>query len=185
MEGQGPTANMGFKKPHIVVVFGLVALVVALICQIIAVAATGWYTVKNTDDTYGLWGICTQGVCLDYMWADDTIKATRAFALLGIFFIIFSLTAGILIMFIEKYVMNLIAGGVAIAAGVFVVVGIAIFLGYHLHDKITADTLHYFQLSYCFALSIVAFVLCLASGIAFFLATSFEDPGSYLIPSKF
>ncbi|XP_025091615.1 epithelial membrane protein 1-like [Pomacea canaliculata] len=173
---------MGFKKPHIVVVLGLVALVVALIFQIIAVAATGWYTVKNTDDTYGLWGICTQGICLDYMSADDTIKATRAFALLGLFFIIFALAAGILIMFIDKKVMNLIAGGVAISAGVFVVIGIFIFLGTHLHDKITAGTLHYFQLSYCFALSIVAFLLCIASGIAFILPTSFEDPGLRILP---
>ncbi|XP_025091616.1 epithelial membrane protein 1-like [Pomacea canaliculata] len=160
---------MGFKKPHIAVVLGLVALFVALIFQIIAVAATGWYKQKYSETTYGLWGICTSATCADYTSVSDTIKATRAFALLGLIVIIFALAAGILIMFIDKKVMNIIAGGVAIAAGVFVLIGIGIFLGTYLHDTIIANTLQYYQLSYCFALTVVAFVLCIASGIAFIL----------------
>lgn len=57
---------MGFKMPHIAVIIGLVASGIALLFQIIAVAAVGWLKTKNVDESIGLWRYCSSGQCFDF-----------------------------------------------------------------------------------------------------------------------
>lgn len=57
--------NMGFKMPHITVIGGLVASGIALLFQVIAVAAAGWIKQTNADITGGLWKYCILNSCKD------------------------------------------------------------------------------------------------------------------------
>lgn len=159
---------MGFKMPHIAVIIGLVASGIALLFQIIAVAAVGWLKTKNVDESIGLWRYCSSGQCFDFnsSLVSDWLDATKAFALLGLFFIAGALAAGILIMFLDKKLLPLIAGAVALVAALFVLISFAVFAD---QRKTPFPELGY-ELSYCFALSVVAFVLCIASGVCFILS---------------
>ncbi|PVD32094.1 hypothetical protein C0Q70_07522 [Pomacea canaliculata] len=154
--------------PHIAVIIGLVASGIALLFQIIAVAAVGWLKAKNYDVSYGLWRYCSSDTCVDYpsTIVTDWLDATRAFALLGLFFIAGALAAGILIMFLDKKFLGLIAGAVALVAALFVLISFAVFAD----NRKASFSEQTFELSYCFALSVVAFVLCIASGVCFILS---------------
>lgn len=57
--------NMGFKMPHVTVIGGLVASGIALLFQVIAVAAAGWIKQTNADYTGGLWKVCYLNGCQD------------------------------------------------------------------------------------------------------------------------
>ncbi|XP_025089932.1 lens fiber membrane intrinsic protein-like [Pomacea canaliculata] len=170
---------MGFKMPHITVIGGLVASGIALLFQVIAVAAAGWIKQTNADITGGLWKYCILNSCKDISsdLEADWLDATRAFALLGLFFIAGALAAGILIMVLDKKFLALIAGAVALVAALFVLISFAVFAD----NRKVSFSEQMFKLSYCFALSVVTFVLCIGSGASFILSNFL--PGSSVASS--
>ncbi|KAK7092130.1 transmembrane protein 47-like [Littorina saxatilis] len=154
---------MGFKMPHITVIIGVVCMGVALLFQIVGVATAGWLT-QNTVG-YGLWSVCDDnGNCVDYTIIPDWFDAVRTFGILGLLVIIGAVVVGVLIMFMENQHLALIAAVISFVAAVCLLIEFAVFAGEH--EEIFGSTLDY---GYSFALTIVAFLLCLAGGVCFFL----------------
>nr|KAG5686438.1 hypothetical protein BaRGS_009088 [Batillaria attramentaria] len=127
----------------------------SLVLEIVAVAAVGWATgkVKPTQDVdVGLWQSCK-----------DHDQAVRAFAVIAILLTGGSLALGVLICFMEKKMLPLVAGALAFVAAASNLIAFAVYAG-------EGDSTLY-DLSYCFALSVVSFVLCAASGVLFIFTT--------------
>ncbi|KAK7459683.1 hypothetical protein BaRGS_00038986, partial [Batillaria attramentaria] len=90
-------------------------------------------------------------------------QAVRAFAVIAILLTGGSLALGVLICFMEKKMLPLVAGALAFVAAASNLIAFAVYAG-------EGDSTLY-DLSYCFALSVVSFVLCAASGVLFIFTT--------------
>lgn len=159
---------MGFKMPHIGVIVGLVCIGVALIFQIIGLATTGWSEIKAADYGVGLWKTCTGSKCDTYSTDNipDWLNAVRAFGILGILAIGACLVAGILICFSENKILPMLAMIIAFVAAFCIMIEFAVYAG---ERNKTANVGFATDYGYSFALTIVAFVLCLAAGVCFLL----------------
>lgn len=149
--------------PHIGVIVGLVCIGVALIFQIIGLATTGWLEIKAFDYGQGLWELCSGSDCQTISTGDglEWLDAVRAFGILGILAIGACLIAGILVCFSENKILPMIAMIIAFVAAFCIMIEFAVYAG----EGGNAG----YDYGYSFALTIVAFVLCLAAGACFLL----------------
>ncbi|KAK7459686.1 hypothetical protein BaRGS_00038989 [Batillaria attramentaria] len=163
---------MGFKMPHIAVIIGLVCIGVALIFQIVGLATTGWTSGRTAvqsgfgfvtvDVDRGLWSACSGSSCADYSGdLPDWLEACRAFSIIGLLVIVGSLVVGVLICFMDNKMLPMIAAILAFVAAFCLLIEFAVFAGEYEDAFGDAD------LGYSFALTIVAFLLCIAAGVCF------------------
>eukprot|EP00745_Piridium_sociabile_P037219 TRINITY_DN6747_c0_g1_i3.p1 TRINITY_DN6747_c0_g1~~TRINITY_DN6747_c0_g1_i3.p1 ORF type:complete len:159 (-),score=31.67 TRINITY_DN6747_c0_g1_i3:53-529(-) len=155
---------MGFTMPHITILIAAGVVGLALLFQIIGVATPGWIVVSASDYKSGLWESCVGGRCTKFDDVGDSAKACRAFGILGIFAMAASFACGLLICFMSDMKIFTLLAPLAAAAGAFcAMIEFAVYAG-------EADSTKY--LDYSFALTVVAFVLCGAAAVLFFLGRS-------------
>ncbi|KAK7463926.1 hypothetical protein BaRGS_00038063 [Batillaria attramentaria] len=163
---------MGFQMPHIAIIVGLVCIGVAFIFQIVGVAATGWavgersFSGMTVDVEYGLWSGCSGSSCAsidDGADLPDWFEAVRAFAIIGLLVIVGCLVVAILIMFMENQMLPMIAAILAFVAAFCLLIEFAVYAG----EREEFAPSEVFDLGYCFALTVVGFLLCIAAGICF------------------
>ncbi|KAK7463935.1 hypothetical protein BaRGS_00038072, partial [Batillaria attramentaria] len=143
-------SKMGFKMPHIAVIIGLVCIGVALIFQIVGLATTGWTSGRTAVQSgFG------------FVTVDDWLEACRAFSIIGLLVIVGSLVVGVLICFMDNKMLPMIAAILAFVAAFCLLIEFAVFAGEYEDAVGDAD------LGYSFALTIVAFLLCIAAGVCF------------------
>ncbi|KAK7463936.1 hypothetical protein BaRGS_00038073, partial [Batillaria attramentaria] len=98
----GPELTCEFKKPHIAVIIGLVCIGVALIFHIVGLATTGWASADldiptvNAELKVGLWSVCLQSTCSEYLSLPDWLGAVRAFSIIGMLMIVGCVVVGLL-----------------------------------------------------------------------------------------
>ncbi|KAL3891100.1 hypothetical protein ACJMK2_003363 [Sinanodonta woodiana] len=103
---------------------------------ILSIALPYWY--YSVLVNFGLWTYCSGfGSCQSLLEVTASMQATRAFVIIGLLLLAGSGVVGFLKVFVlkEKTMFPRIAGGLAIAAGISIIIGVGIFGG-----KVGADT---------------------------------------------
>nr|KAG5686437.1 hypothetical protein BaRGS_009087 [Batillaria attramentaria] len=90
-------------------------------------------------------------------------EAVRAFAIIGLLVIVGCLVVAILIMFMENQMLPMIAAILAFVAAFCLLIEFAVYAG----EREEFAPSEVFDLGYCFALTVVGFLLCIAAGICF------------------
>ncbi|KAK7450088.1 hypothetical protein BaRGS_00039978 [Batillaria attramentaria] len=159
---------MGFVMPHVAVLAAAGCAFIALILQIVGVAAVGW----ASDQLYGgssqdgLWKICgmVQGISLCTDW--PAVPSVRAFGILGILAMAACVACIIPITFMsDKQIFGLLAPGAAIAGGLCALIEFSVYAS-ETADRAESSTYSY---EYCFALTIVACALCVIAAVLFMI----------------
>ncbi|KAK7459685.1 hypothetical protein BaRGS_00038988 [Batillaria attramentaria] len=165
----GPELTCEFKKPHIAVIIGLVCIGVALIFHIVGLATTGWASADLDILTVkvGLWSVCLQSTCSEYLSLPDWLGAVRAFSIIGMLMIVGCVVVGLLQLCKDNKMLPVVTAILAFVAAFCLLIEFAVFAGKKEEKFGDAD------LGYSFALTIVAFLLCIAAG------------GCFLVPKFF
>nr|KAG5685660.1 hypothetical protein BaRGS_032429 [Batillaria attramentaria] len=152
--------------PHVAVLAAAGCAFIALILQIVGVAAVGWASDQLYGGTSqdGLWKICgmVQGIslCTDWPAVPSWLEAVRAFGILGILAMAACVACIIPITFMsDKQIFGLLAPGAAIAGEFSVYAS-------ETADRAESSTYSY---EYCFALTIVACALCVIAAVLFMI----------------
>ncbi|KAK7459684.1 hypothetical protein BaRGS_00038987 [Batillaria attramentaria] len=96
---------------------------------------------------------------MEHYW----FEAVRAFAIIGLLVIVGCLVVAILIMFMENQMLPMIAAILAFVAAFCLLIEFAVYAG----EREEFAPSEVFDLGYCFALTVVGFLLCIAAGICF------------------
>ncbi|XP_053380269.1 uncharacterized protein LOC128548808 [Mercenaria mercenaria] len=166
-------------------ILGLVGVGVsglALLFAILAMSLTYWETANPggvSDVTIGIWEYCveTNGnkVCTtidsDSVTDDEELRdyqGVRATVFLGIIFTTSAIVSAILVLFVltTKNILYFVAAGIDVAAGLFLMIAMAVYAGGVAHDG--------YDLHACFALDIIAWLAAWVGG-GFFVGAKLAE----------
>ncbi|KAL4239572.1 Peroxisomal membrane protein pmp22 [Mactra antiquata] len=166
--------------PNVLGIAGVGVTGVALLFSILACALPLWTISDLPCDgctEIGLWRYCITSLGVetcddvdeDLVGSDtfDDVKVIRAMLLLGIILTVPAIVCGLLVLFVlkDKKILFFVAGGIAILAGLFKMVGFA-----HYTEEIYDSDNDTTSLGAAYALCIVAWLLAWIAGALFIVA---------------
>ncbi|KAL3891546.1 hypothetical protein ACJMK2_003805 [Sinanodonta woodiana] len=136
----------------------------ALILDFVALALPSWSTIHNAS--LGLWKVCREDKCDEYIVLQAYLKATRALIILGLLLMAAAIAMAVLKIFVmkDKKFLFLGASASAISAGGLTLIGTIVY-GVKAEEDYTKDAV----LDAGFRLAVVAGVIPIVAGILFII----------------